>query len=141
MAPRFFLPRFGRNANRLFIGDIKRKKITAPRDHANHFPPGIAECQTDFTDTLKEAVFTDMDAGPDRLHQRFFGKDAMAVFRQKLEQFEGLGTQMRHRPIGVPQLGPLCIKNEVRKKVHGSPEPCPNAAHHNEPAPGASTQC
>ena len=115
--------RFSCLAGRPLGGDVEREKIASPRDHLHHLPPCVAEGDADFADALKEAVLAHMDAGPDRLHQFLFAEYTMAVLCQQLEQLEGLVAQARHRSIGAPQFGAVYVQNEIRKKVHGSPQP------------------
>lgn len=89
---------------------LRRQQIAAAGDELDELPPLVTERGAELTDALEQAVLTDMDVRPDRLHQLLLGQEAATAGREQAQHLEGLGAELDRGAIGATQLGPLLIQ-------------------------------
>ncbi|MBB4240827.1 hypothetical protein GGD54_001547 [Rhizobium tropici] len=67
---------------------------------------------------MKKAVFPDMNAGPDSIHQFLLADGTPVVCDEEFQQFKSFRAQLDGRAVGSAKLGAIWIEDEPRKTKH-----------------------
>ncbi|MDR6902532.1 hypothetical protein J2W52_004165 [Rhizobium miluonense] len=99
-------------------GYLSGKQITAARHKLDHVPFRITQCRAYFANTLKKAVFPDMNPGPDSIHQFLLADGTPVVCDEEFQQFKSFWAQLDDRAVRSVKRGAIWIEDEPSKTKH-----------------------